>query len=93
MCLTSKTTQTKTESEEMKMKKIEKITLSVTYIVYHLNEYAHDTEMLKQTLQKYLDEAWECVENMEASEDQALHVRDLARLVCMILDSEKEIVF
>ena len=77
----------------MKMKKIEKITLSVTYIVYHLNEYAHDIEMLKETLQKYLDEAWECVENMEASECEALHIRDLTRLVAMILDSEKEIVF
>ena len=75
------------------MKKIEKITLSVTYIVYHLNEYAHDTEMLKQTLQKYLDEAWECVENNEASENEALHIRDLSRLVNTILDSEEEIVF
>ena len=75
------------------MKKIEKITLSVTYIVYHLNEYAHDTEMLKQTLQKYLDEAWECVENNEASENEALHIRDLSRLVNMILESEEEIVF
>lgn len=75
------------------MKKIEKITLSVTYIVYHLNEYAHDTEMLKQTLQKYLDEAWECVENNEASKNEALHIRDLARLANMILDSEEVIVF
>ncbi len=75
------------------MKKIEKITSSVKYIVYHLNEYAHDTEGLKRTLQEYLDQAWECVENMEASEDEALHVRDLARLANMILDSEKEIVF
>lgn len=75
------------------MKKIEKITLSVTYIVYHLNEYAHDTEMLKQTLQKYLDEAWECVENNEASKNEALHIRDLSRLVNMILESEEEIVF
>lgn len=82
-----------TGREEMKMKKIEKITLSVTYIVYHLNEYAHDTEMLKQTLQKYLDEAWECVKNMEASKNEALHIRDLARLVNMILNSEEEIVF
>lgn len=75
------------------MKKIEKITLSVTYIVYHLNEYAHDTEMLKQILQKYLDEAWECVENNEASKNEALHIRDLSRLVNMILESEEEIVF
>ena len=75
------------------MKKIEKITLSVTYIVYHLNEYAHDTEMLKEILQKYLDEAWECVKNMEASKSEALHIRDLARLVNMILSSEEEIIF
>lgn len=75
------------------MKKIEKITLSVTYIVYHLNEYAHDTEMLKRTLQEYLDDAWQCVKNMDASENEALHIRDLARLVNMILDSEEEIVF
>lgn len=75
------------------MKKIEKITLSVTYIVYHLNEYAHDTEMLKEILQKYLDEAWECVKNLEATKTDALHIRDLGRLVHLILTSEEEIIF
>ena len=75
------------------MKKIEKITMSVTYIVYHLYEYAHDTENLKDTLQEYLDEAFECVENMEATEDEALHIRDLGRLVCMILESDNQLVF
>lgn len=75
------------------MKDIEKITLSVTYITYHLYEYAHDTEKLKDTLQEYLDQAWECVENMEATEDEALHIRDLCRLIDMILSSEDQIVF
>lgn len=75
------------------MMKIEKITLSVTYIVYHLNEYAHDTEALKEILQKYLDEAWECVKNLEATKTDALHIRDLGRLVHLILTSEEEIIF
>ena len=75
------------------MKNIEKITLSVTYITYHLYEYAHDTEKLKDTLQEYLNQAWECVENMEATEDEALHIRDLCRLINMILNSEDQIVF
>ena len=75
------------------MKKIEKITMSVTYIVYHLCEYAHDTEKLKNTLQEYLNEAWKCVGNMEATEDEALHVRDLCRLVNMILDTDERIIF
>lgn len=75
------------------MMKIEKITLSVTYIVYHLNEYAHDTEALKEILQKYLDEAWECVKNLEATKTDALHIRDLVRLVHLILTSEEEIIF
>ena len=43
------------------MRKIEKITLAVTYITYHLYEYAHNTEELKDTLQEYLDQAWECI--------------------------------
>lgn len=75
------------------MKKIEKVTLAVTYIVYHLYEYAHDTVNLKDTLQEYLDEAWECVENMEVTEGEALHIRDLCRLVCMILESDNQLVF
>lgn len=75
------------------MKNIEKITLSVTYITYHLYEYAHDTEKLKDTLQEYLNQAWECVENMEATEDEALHIRDLCRLVNMILNSDNQLVF
>ena len=75
------------------MKKIEKITLSLTYITYHLYEYAHDTEKLKDTLQEYLDQAWGCVENMEATNDEALHIRDLCRLVNMILDSDEQLVF
>lgn len=75
------------------MKKIEKITMSVTYIAYHLYEYAHDTENLKDTLQEYLDEAWKCVENMEATVDEALHIRDLCLLVNIILEADTELVF
>lgn len=75
------------------MKKIEKITLAVTYIAYHLYEYANSEDKLRETLQEYLDEAWECVENLEASEGEALHIRDLARLVNMIIESDKNIVF
>lgn len=75
------------------MKNIEKITLAVTYIVYHLYEYAHDIEKLKDTLREYLNEAWECVENMEATEDEALHIRDLCHLVNMILDSDNRLLF
>ena len=75
------------------MRKIEKITSAVTYITYHLYEYAHDTEKLKEALQEYLDQAWECVENMDATEGEALHIRDLCRLVNMILDSDEQLVF
>lgn len=73
------------------MKKIEKITLEVMYIVYHLYEYVYDVEKLKDTLQEYLDEAWECVENMEATKHEALHIRDLCRLVCMILELDNKL--
>ena len=75
------------------MKKIEQITLAVTYIAYHLYEYANNEDKLRETLQEYLDEAWECVENLEASEGEVLHIRDLARLVNMIIESDKNIVF
>lgn len=75
------------------MKKIEKITMSVNYIAYHLYEYANDTENLKETLQEYLDEAWKCVENMEATECDALHIRDLCLLINMILATDTVLVF
>ena len=75
-------------------REIERITLSVEYIVYHLFEYAHDTKKsLKETMQEYLDKAWELVEKCQATETEALHIRDLCRIVSMILDSDNEIVF
>lgn len=74
-------------------REIERITMSVEYIVYHLFEYAHDTKSLRDTMQGYLDKAWELVEKYEATENEALHIRDLAKCVCMILDSDNEIIF
>lgn len=74
-------------------REIESITLSVEYIVYHLFEYTHDVKSLKDTMQEYLDKAWELVEKHEATIPEALHIRDLGRIVCMILESNTDIVF
>lgn len=74
-------------------REIENITLSMEYIVYHLFEYAHDTKSLKDTMQEYLDKALELVEKNEATIPEALHIRDLCRIVCMILESDTDIVF
>lgn len=72
---------------------IEKVTMSVEYVVYHLFEYAHDVQSLRDKMQEYLDKAWELVRENRATEEEALHVRDLAKCVCMILDADKEIIF
>ncbi len=72
---------------------IERITMSVEYIVYHLFEYAHDTKSLRNTMQEYLDKAWELVEELKATEDEALHIRDLAKCVNLILDADDMIIF
>lgn len=74
-------------------REIERVTLSVEYIVYHLFEYAHDKQSLEATMQEYLDKAWELVEKHQATIPEALHIRDLGRIVSMILDSDNEIVF
>ena len=74
-------------------REIEKITLSMEYIVYHLSEYVDDTKILKETMQEYLDKAWKLVEKYEATTPEALHFRDLGRIVCMILDSQNDIIF
>jgi hypothetical protein len=74
-------------------REIENITLSMEYIVYHLSEYADDTKKLKETIQEYLDKAWVLVEKYEATTPEALHIRDLGRIVNMILDSHNNIVF
>lgn len=74
-------------------REIENITLSMEYILYHLSEYVDDTKNLKETVQKYLDKAWELVEKHEATIQDALHIRDLGRIVNMILESNKAIVF
>lgn len=74
-------------------REIEKITLSMEYIVYHLSEYVDDTKNLKETVQEYLDKAWELVEKYEATTPEALHIRDLGRIVNMILESNTNIVF
>lgn len=75
------------------MKEIEKVTVSVEYVTYHLFEYVHDVQSLRDTVQEYLDKAWELVEENRAAEEEALHVRDLAKCICMILDADKEIIF
>lgn len=75
------------------MREIEKITKAVEYVAYHLIEYKDTTKETRLLLQGYLDKAWELAENHEASEDEALHIRDLGRLVNMILDSNEQIVF
>nr|DAW42112.1 MAG TPA: hypothetical protein [Caudoviricetes sp.] len=67
--------------------------MSVEYIVYHLNEYAANTRETRDILQGYLDQAWNLVEEVQATKDEAFHIRDLARLVSMIFDSDNEIVF
>lgn len=74
-------------------REIENITLSMEYIVYHLSEYVDDTKNLKETVQEYLDKAWELVEKHEATTQEALHIRDLGRIVNMILESNINIVF
>lgn len=74
-------------------REIENITLSMEYIVYHLSEYVDDTKNLKETVQEYLDKAWELVERYEATTQEALHIRDLGRIVNMILESNTNIVF
>lgn len=74
-------------------REIERVTLSVEYIVYHLFEYAHDTQSLEATMQEYLDKAWELVEKHEATIPEALHIRDLGRIVNMILESNTDIIF
>ena len=75
------------------MKEIEKITKSVEYIAYHLCEYKDTPKATNWLLQDYLDKAWELVKNHEATEVEALHIRDLGRLVNMILDSSENILF
>ena len=74
-------------------REIENITLSMEYIVYHLSEYVDYTKNLKETVQEYLDKAWEFVEKHEATIPEALHIRDLGRIVNMILDSNTDIIF
>lgn len=68
------------------MNKINRINLAVDYIVLHLDEYKNDFESLKQTMQNYLDEAWKLVEDYEATEGDALRIRDLARTVNGIIE-------
>lgn len=75
------------------MKEIKKITAAVEYIAYHLSEYKNSVNATKATLQDYLDKAWALVEKHEASEDEALHIRDLGRLINMVFDSDNQIVF
>ena len=75
------------------MREIDKITMSVEYIVYHLYEYATDTLQTRTRLQEYLDQAWDLINEFQATKDEALHIRDLARLVSMIFDSEHLILF
>lgn len=70
---------------------IQKVTEAMQYVVYHLSEY--EEESLKRLSQGYLDRAWDLFDRGEATEYEALHIRDLGRIVCMILDSKKEIVF
>lgn len=68
------------------MNKINRINQSMNYIVLHLGEYAGDVDSLKHTMQEYLDEALELVENYEASEDDALRILKLARLANEIME-------
>ena len=75
------------------MREIEKVTMSVEYVTYHLFEYVHDVQSLRDTVQEYLDKAWELVEENRATEEEALHIRDLAKCICMILDADNEIIF
>lgn len=75
------------------MREIEKLTMSVEYITYHLFEYVHDVQSLRDTVQEYLDKAWELVEENRATEYEAFHIRDLAKCICMILDADNDIIF
>lgn len=75
------------------MKEIDRLTMSVEYIVYHLYEYATDSLQTRTRLQEYLDQAWGLVNEFQATKDEALHIRDLVRLVSMIFDSEHLTLF
>ena len=75
------------------MKEIDRLTMSVEYIVYHLYEYATDSLQTRTRLQEYLDQAWGLVNEFQVTKDEALHIRDLVRLVSMIFDSEHLTLF
>lgn len=71
------------------MNRIKQITLEVIYITHHLYEYVHDVPALQQKLQGLLNEAWECVDRGEGTENEAVYIKSLVQLIEQIIDLEE----